>query len=152
MQLLEYYKWQIVLENETIIDQSESGEKEMFKFNKDNKDFSKIKSFTLVPQVKGLNKIVINLPENSRLIYFRRTIANTGDLFPKFQINMVGWQTTIKNSNFKYIMYIFPDGTTEVSGDDEPKYTDEFVSSLPHRNASDIPGCTGCKPSLERKQ
>jgi len=150
MMLQDYYKWQVVLDDGKVFDQSKAEDKEKFKFNNKNKNFEKIKTFILIPQERNLNKIVLNIPKDSRLIYFRRTIANTGNLFPKFHINMIGWQTTINKSNFKSVMYIFPDGTSEISCDDEPVYTETFINSLPMRDSSEIKSCTGCTPRLER--
>lgn len=150
MKLQEYFTWQIVLKDGTIIDQSKSGEEETFKFNDANKNFKNIKKFILIPQDRNLNKITMELPEDSRLIYFRRTIANTGNMFPKFQINMIGWQKTVGKVNVKVIMYVFPDGTTEIREDDEPLYTQTFIAALPQISADEVKSCTGCKPRLEK--
>lgn len=141
MLLLDYYKWKVILKDGTTkwqtIDKS-------FKFSKDNKDFANIKTFILLPQDKSINKITLNIPEGSRLIYFRRTIANTGNIFPKFHVNMIGWQSTVNNTNLKFINYIFPDGTIESSDGDEPTYTDTFIDSLPKQKISNTPGCVEC--------
>lgn len=149
--LLDNFKWQLILEDGTVINQSDNGEKETFKFNHENKNFEKIKTFILVPQDRNLNKITLNIPTGARLLYFRRTMANTGDLFPKFHITMLGWQSTVNKVNIKYIMYIFPDGTIEVSNEDEPEYANEFIVSLPHKDAHEIKGCTNCQPRLEKE-
>ena len=150
MKLQDYFTWQIILKDGTVVDQSKPNEEETFKFNDSNKNFKNIKTFSLLPQDRNLNKITIELPEDSRLIYFRRTIANTGNIFPKFQINMIGWQKTVGKVNVKTIMYIFPDGTTEVREDDEPVYSQDFIASLPQISASEVKGCTGCQPRLEK--
>lgn len=139
MLLLDYYKWQAVLGNGTVIDNNKD-----FKFNKDNKDFANIKTFTLLPQDKSVARMSVNLPEGSRLIYFRRMVGNTGNIFPKFHINMIGWQTTANNTNLKFINYIFPDGTIESSDGDEPIYTDSFIDKLPKSDVSTTEGCVEC--------
>lgn len=142
MLLLDYYKWQVVLKDGTVIDYNKD-----FKFNKDNKDFANIKTFTLLPQDKSVARISLNLPEGSRLIYFRRMIGNTGNIFPKFHINMIGWQITTDNTNLKFINYIFPDGTIESSDGDEPAYTDSFINKLPKQAISNNSDCIECIPT-----
>ena len=144
MQLLEYYKWEIELKDGTTIKQSAEGEEELFKFNHKNPNFKNIKIFKLIS--KDLKEFKLTIPEEATLIYFRRTIANTGNMFPKFQINMVGWQT---GKGIKQITYFYPDGKIEnTSG--EATLINEFMKDLPKKNIEDVVGCSGCKPRLER--
>lgn len=148
MLLQDYYSWSVKLDNGNIINQSKKDAKETFRFESKNENFNKIKTFSLISPDKSLKNVSLNIPKNARLIYFRRTISNTGNLFPKFQINMIGWQKTIGNVNFKFISYIFPDGAIEISEEDEPKYTDIFIESLPKKNKAEKNDCVQCAQRL----
>lgn len=77
-----------------------------------------IKRFALAPLTENLKEIIINLTGNRRLIYFERTIGNTGDEFEAFLVYLLGWQETVKGVNRKYIMYIYPNGNIEVNNDE----------------------------------
>lgn len=77
-----------------------------------------IKRFALAPLTEKLKEIIINLTGNRRLIYFERTIGNTGDEFKAFLVYLLGWQETVKGVNRKYIMYIYPNGNIEVNNDE----------------------------------
>lgn len=136
MQYLEYYKWKILLKDGTELVQSEPGEKETFPFCEANKRFSQIKTFTLIPRLENshLKEIKVTIPEDGRLIYFRRTHANTGNQYPKFQINLIGWQMTIDGKNYKFLIYVYPDGQIEADSKDEPTYFPEFVKGLIEAN------------------
>ena len=154
MELREYYHWQITLDDGRVIEQSADGEEEPFKFDSRNPDFDKIKQFKLIPkQVNSheLSEVTVEIPEGAQLIYFRRTIANTGNVFPKFQLTLAGWQMNTspdgKGRNIKYILYVYPDGKIVATTGDNPSI-ESFVGSLPHKDASEIKGCTGCQPRL----
>lgn len=154
MNLLEYYHWQITLDDGRIIEQSADGESEQFKFDSRNPDFDKIKTFKLIPKVVNsheLSEVTVEIPDGAQLIYFRRTIANTGNVFPKFQLTLAGWQMNTspdgKGKNIKYILYIYPNGKIVCTSGDNPS-VEEFVGSLPQKDASEIRGCTGCQPRL----
>lgn len=156
MNLREYYHWQITLEDGSVIEQSADGEKETFKFDSKNPNFDKIKTFKLVPKEVNsheLSEVTVDIPDGAKLIYFRRTIANTGNIFPKFQLTLVGWQMNTssdgKGKNIKYILYVYPDGKIIATSDDNPPI-EEFIASLPQKDASEVKGCSGCRPRLER--
>ena len=156
MNLTEYYHWQIILDDGRIIEQSVDGQNETFKFNSSNPDLNNIKTFRLIPkQVNSheLSEVTIEIPEGAKLIYFRKTIANTGNFFPKFQLTLIGWHMNTssdgKGKNIKYILHVFPDGKIIATTGCWPPIED-FIASLPHKNAADIKSCTGCKPRLER--
>jgi len=154
MKLLEYYKWQITLNDGRVIYQSKDGKKESFKFDSRNPDLNNIRVFKLTPKEINsheLSEVIINIPEGAKLIYFRRTIANTGNAFPKFQLTLAGWHLNTspngKGKNIKYILYIFPDGKIHATVGPWPPI-EEFIASLPQKDPSEIVGCTGCKPKL----
>lgn len=154
MNLKEYYHWQITLDDGQVIKQSNDNDKETFKFDSRNPDFDKVRSIKLIPNVVNsheLSEVTIEIPTGAKLIYFRRTIANTGNVFPKFQLTLVGWQMNTspdgKGKNIKYILYIYPDGKIVATSSDNPS-TEEFVNSLPHKDAAEIKGCSGCQPAL----
>ena len=156
MNLKEYYHWQITLDDGRVIEQSADSEKETFKFDSRNSDLDKIKTFKLIPkQVNSheLSEVTVEIPNGAQLIYFRRTIANTGNVFPKFQLTLVGWQMNTspdgKGKNIKYILYIYPDGKIIATSTDNPP-TEDFIKSLPQKDPSEIKSCSGCKPMLER--
>lgn len=156
MNLKEYYHWQITLDDDRVIKQSADGEKELFKFDSRNPDLDKVKIFKLIPkQVNSheLSEVTIEVPEGAKLIYFRRTIANTGNFFPKFQLTLAGWQMNTspdgKGKNIKYILHIFPDGKIHATVGQWPPI-EEFIASLPQKDSSEIKGCSGCTPRLER--
>lgn len=149
--LREYYRWELELENGTVVQQSADGEKEPFKFHFKNPDFEKIRTFKLIPKDpdSGLREFKLSIPPGASLIYFRRTMANTGNIFPKFQINMVGWQMEIGKEKVKQITFIYPDGKME-NHYEEPTLVQQFIDDLPHKDPSEVKGCTGCQPRLER--
>jgi len=156
MQLLEYYTWQVTLEDGSIVNQSADGKEETFKFDNRNPNLNKVKLFKLIPkQVNSheLSEVTIEIPDDAQLIYFRRTIANTGNVFPKFQLNLIGWQMNTKRDSqgkkIKYILYVYPNGKIVASTGKEPS-VEEFISSLPKKDSSEIKSCTGCIPRLER--
>jgi hypothetical protein len=156
MHLLEYYHWQITLGDGRVVEQSAYGEEETFKFDSSNPDFENIMTFKLIPiEVNSheLSEVTIEIPDGAQLIYFRRTIANTGNVFPKFQLTLAGWQMNTsldgRSRKVKCILYIYPDGKIIATSGDNPSI-EEFVNSLPHKDASEIEGCSGCQPRLER--
>ena len=156
MELREFYNWQITLNSGLVLNQSADGAVEPFKFDSRNPDFNNIRKFKLIPkQVNSheLSVVTIEIPAGAQLIYFRRTIANTGNLFPKFQLVLAGWQipeyVTRTGKGLKYILYIYPDGKIVATTGDNPS-VDEFIAGLPHKDASEIRGCSGCQPRLER--
>lgn len=158
MNLREYYRWQVVLNDERIIEQSADGEEETFKFDNRNPDLNNIKTFKLIPkQVNSheLSEVTIEVPEGAKLIYFKRIIANTGNMHPKFQLTLAGWQMNMssdgKGRNIKYILHIFPDGKIVATTGAWPSI-EEFIKSLPQKDLSEIKGCTGCTPKLERAE
>lgn len=153
MKLLEYYKWELELKDGTVRKQSADNETEPFSFNHKNPNFKNIKIFKLIPKEadSSLREFKLIIPDNASLIYFRRTIANSGNIFPKFQVNLVGWQISIGKQNIKQITYLYPDGRIE-NTPDEMTLTEEFISNLPQKNPEDVVGCSGCKPTLEREK
>jgi len=158
MNLKEYYHWQITLDDGRVIEQSADNEFETFKFDSRNKDFDNIRIFKLIPKEVNsheLSEVTVEIPRDAKLIYFRRTIANTGDVFPKFQLTLIGWQMNTspdgKGKNIKYILYIYPDGKIVATDGDNPS-VEEFINSLPQKDASEIRGCTGCQPRLVKAE
>ena len=158
MQLLEYYSWQLTLEDGTVVNQSADGEKEQFKFDGRNENFEKIKTFKLIPKdvnSQELSEVTLEIPVGAKLIYFKRTHANTGNLFPKFQMILLGWQMNMspdgKGKNIKSIMYIYPDGKILFTERDNPSI-EKFIATLPQKNPADIKGCSGCQPKLVKAE
>ncbi len=94
-------------------------------------DFDKIESFQLVnPQ--GIAVCEVRLNKDKRLIFTRRNLITTGQLFKqegnskipiptkhRSRIIILGWQKTINGVNTKAIFYLLPDGRIEM--DDEWK-------------------------------
>jgi len=153
MKLLEYYKWELKLKDGTIIKQSADNETEPFKFNHKNPNFKNIKIFKLIPKESDslLREFKLTIPDNATLIYFKRTVGDTGNMFPEFQIVLIGWQLNISGKNIKQITYLYPDGKIENTPDGET-LMNEFILGLPKKNPEDIVGCSGCKPTLEREK
>ena len=158
MNLREYYRWQIMLTDGSEIDQSNDGDNEPFKFDSRNKDFDKIKSIKLIPKevnLHELSEVTVVIPDGAKLIYFRRTIANTGNSFPKFQLTLLGWQLNTsadgKGKNIKYILFIYPDGKI-IATDRDDVSVEKFVASLPQRDAGESEGCIGCLPKLVKAE
>ena len=158
MNLREYYRWQIMLIDGSGIDQSNDGDNEPFKFDSRNKDFDKIKSIKLIPKEVNsheLSEVTVVIPDGAKLIYFRRTITNTGNAFPKFQLTLIGWQLNTsangKSKNIKYILYIYPDGKI-LATDKNDIPTEEYIATLPLKNAADIEDCIGCQPELVKTE
>jgi len=88
-----------------------------------------VKRFALFPLEPNFKEIVVNLGGKRRLIYFERTIGNTGNDFDPFLIYLIGWQETVQKVNTKFIMYVFPNGNIEVSNG-ESKLTDDYIEKL----------------------
>lgn len=88
-----------------------------------------IKRFILAPLTNSLKRIILDLDKNKRLIYFERTIGNTGNEFEPFLVYLLGWQETVKGSNRKYIMYIYPNGDVEINSD-EATLIDNYIKEL----------------------
>jgi len=158
MNLTEYYHWQVTLDDGQVIEQSNDNEKEEFKFDSRNENLNKVRIFKLIPkQVNSheLSEVTVEIPDGAQLIYFRRTIANTGNVFPKFQLTLIGWQMNTspdgKGKNIKYILYIYPNGKI-VATDGENPSVQEFVDLLPQKDASEIKGCSGCQPRLVKAE
>lgn len=158
MNLNEYYHWQITLDDGRVVEQSADGDTETFKFDSRNPDFDKIRIFKLIPkQVNSheLSEVTVEIPDGAQLIYFRRTIANTGNVFPKFQLTLAGWQMNTspdgKGKNIKYILYVYPNGKIIATSGENPS-VQEFVDSLPQKDASEIKGCSGCQPRLVKAE
>jgi len=158
MNLREYYHWQITLKDGRVVEQSADGDKEPFKFDSRNKDFENVKSIKLTPKEVNsheLSEVTVEIPEGAQLIYFRRTIANTGNIFPKFQLTLIGWQMNTspdgKGKNIKYILYIYPDGKVLATDGSDPSI-EEFIASLPQKDASEVKGCSGCQPRLVKAE
>jgi len=153
MKLLEYYKWELELKDGTIVKQSADNEREPFQFNHKNPNFENIKIFKLIPKESdsSLQEFKLIIPDYATLIYFRRTIANSGNMFPKFQVNLVGWQANIGGQKIKQITYLYADGKIENTPEDMT-LTEDFIASLPQKNAEDIVGCSGCKPTIESEK
>lgn len=144
MKLKDYYRYKITLEDGSVIEQETPGSNTGFKFNNENPDFKRIKSFELIPVVDGIKPFKLLIPKcqqptfNPRLIWFKRTVGGLD--FPQFHIYIIGWQLDIKVDSQKYfwtpgfvnikqISYIYPDGYIENS-DEEPKRVEEFIKKL----------------------
>lgn len=130
MLLKNFYLYKIILDDGTVIHESGPDEPAAFRFEGRNPNFSKIREFRLIPKDEEHKPIQITIPENGRLIYFRRTVANTAGEFPKFNIYLLGVQRTNKGRNEKEVIFIFPDGTTEMCFGDEPAYQKIFIQKL----------------------
>lgn len=144
MQLKDYYRYKITLNDGSVIEQETPTSDTGFKFNNENPNFQEIKSFELIPVVDGIKpfKLLISKCQqptfNPRLIWFKRTVSGLD--IPEFHIYIVGWQLNITVDkeryfwtpgfvNVKQISYIFPDGYIENS-DKETTRTDEFIKIL----------------------
>lgn len=154
MELKEYYHWQITLDDGHVIEQSADGEEETFKFDNNNPNFSKVKSIKLTPKDVSsykLSEVTLEIPDSAKLIYFKRTISNSGNLFPRFQLTLIGWQMNLardgKGKNLKNIIYVYPDGRILSTFKDNPEVED-FIAGLPKKDISEVKGCSGCKPEL----
>jgi len=94
-------------------------------------DFDRIVAFQLVNE-KDIAICQVNLGNGKRLIYARRNLLTTGQLFKDVggqkvaiptkshqRIIILGWQKTVNGVNTKAIFYLLPDGRIEM--DDEWK-------------------------------
>lgn len=57
----------------------------------------------------------IEIKEGRRLIWRKRRHQRLLELTPFLTIYMIGWQETIEGRNVQSILYIYPDGTNELS-------------------------------------
>lgn len=130
MLLKNFYLYKIILDDGTIIHESAPDEPAAFRFEGRNPDFNRIAEFRLIPKDEVHKPIQITVPKGGRLIYFRRTVANSANEFPRFHIYLLGVQRTNKGRNEKEVIFIFPDGTTEMCFGDEPAYQKVFIQKL----------------------
>ena len=114
MKLERTYNWIAEYNDGKIVSQKETLFKDILEADKRGE----VKRFALIPLKPELKEIVINLGGNRRLIYFERTIGNTGNEFKPFLVYLVGWQETIKGTNTKCITYIYPNGNIEINNDE----------------------------------
>lgn len=120
-----YYRWIAEYKNGETHLQNEKQFKEILEAN----ERGEIKKFALFPLEQGFKEIVINLDGNRRLIYFERTVGNTGNAFEPFLIYLIGWQETVLKVNAKVIMYIYPNGNIEVNNG-ETTLLDDYINKL----------------------
>lgn len=130
MLLTDYFTFTVYLRNGKEIKEAEPGEPPAFKFEDKNPEFSQIERFVLDSKLEEKQSFEVIVPEGARLIYFRRIIMNTGNEFPKFGIYLLGVQRTKKGRNEREIIFIFPDGKTELCFGDEPRYMKTFLQKL----------------------
>ena len=130
MLLNNYFTFTVYLRDGRKIEEAGPGEPPAFKFEERNPDFSQIEKFVLNPKLENRESFEVTVPEGTRLIYFRRTVKNTGDEFPNFQVYLLGIQRTRKERNEREMIFIFPDGKTELCFSDEPKYTIKLIDKL----------------------
>jgi len=120
------YKWIVELLNGKTLLQGEINFKDVLELEKKGE----LKRFALLPLEPNLKEIVVDLGDKRRrLIYFERTIGNTGNEFENFLIYLIGWQETVKGVNTKVIMYIYPNGNIEVSNG-EATLIDDYICKI----------------------
>ena len=120
-------KWKAVYDDGTTISEIDpnGGAQHTFK----EIDMSKIVAFQLVND-KNIAICEVRLGKGKRLIYARRNLITTGQLFKSVggqnvpiptkshsRIIILGWQKTVNGVNTKAIFYLLPDGRIEM--DDE---------------------------------
>jgi hypothetical protein len=120
-----YYKWVAEYKNGETHFQDETKFKEIFEAN----EKGEVTKFALFPLEQGFKEIVLTLGEKRRLIYFERTIGNTGNEFEPFLIYLLGWQETNQYVNTKVIMYIYPNGNMEVNNG-ETTLLDDYLEKI----------------------
>ncbi len=127
MGITDTVKWRAVYNDETSLSERDpsSGKEHTFK----EIDMSKIQSFQLINE-KDIPVCQVRLGNGKRLIFARRNLITTGQLFKDVggrkipiptkthqRIIILGWQKTVNGVNTKAIFYLLPDGRIEM--DDE---------------------------------
>ncbi len=120
-------KWKAVYDDDTSLSEMDpnGGIQHAFK----EIDMNKLVSFQLIND-KNIAICEVKLGNGKRLIYARRNLMTTGQLFKEVggqkipvptkshqRIIILGWQKTINGVNTKAIFYLLPDGRIEM--DDE---------------------------------
>lgn len=120
------YHWAVEYFDGRTVFQGDVSFREVLEANKRGQ----VKRFSLIPLASnGFKQLVVNLDDKRRLIYFERTIGNTGNKFDQFLVYLLGWQETIKGTNTKFIMYIYPNGNIEANCG-EATLIDDYISKL----------------------
>ena len=122
------YRWVVEYLDGKTVPQGEIPFREVLEANKKGE----VKKFALLPLKPNskFKQLVVDLgDERRRLIYFEKTIGNTGNEFESFLVYLLGWQETIKGVNTKSIMYIYPNGNIEINND-EATLIDDYISKL----------------------
>ncbi len=129
MGITDTVKWRAVYNDETSLSERDpsGGKEHAFK----EIDMNKIQSFQLINE-KDIAICQVRLGNEKRLIFARRNLITTGQLFKEVggvkipiptkthqRIIILGWQKTVNGVNTKAIFYLLPDGRIEM--DDEWK-------------------------------
>ena len=129
MGITDTVKWKAVYNDETSLSERDpnGGKEHAFK----EIDMSKIQSFQLINE-KDVPVCQVRLGNGKRLIFARRNLITTGQLFKDVggrkvpiptkthqRIIILGWQKTVNGVNTKAIFYLLADGRIEM--DDEWK-------------------------------
>ena len=116
-------RWRAVYKDRTMLyEKDPDGKDHLFK----EIDFEKLEYFQLVnPQDIAICQV--RLGDDKRLIFARRNLITTGQLFREDQdaripiptkshqrIIILGWQKTVNGVNTKAIFYLLPDGRIEM--------------------------------------
>jgi hypothetical protein len=122
------YRWAVEYLNGKTAFQGDISFREVLEANKEGE----VKQFALIPLDPNskFKQLVVDLGDKRRrLIYFERTIGNTGNEFEPFLVYLLGWQETIKGVNTKCIMYVYPNGNIEINND-EATLVDDYILKL----------------------
>ena len=121
-------KWRAVYnDGTTLYERGLDGKEHAFK----EIDMKKLEAFELIND-QGISVCQVKMGNGKRLIFARRNLMTTGQLFKKVgeqnvpiptksrqRIIILGWQKTVNSVNTKAIFYLLPDGRIEM--DDEWK-------------------------------
>lgn len=127
------YEWQCEYNDGKVIKQYNDGKETPF----NTLDLKKIKYFALIVRDRekhpDLRDIIVKLDENKKVIYWKKVVGNIGiNNISNFQfiIYKIGFEEKIRGRTRKTMLFVYPNGTIEMSGDNEPSLLDDYINAL----------------------
>jgi len=128
---MDSYKWRAHYNDGTIIDQFDENKKEI---STSHLDANKVKTLELIPRKQNRNPFIlhVNLEKGERFIRFWRrytvdrgvgeVVDQSGVPTREWAVWVIGLQNTINKdtnneTNVKFFVYIYPDGSSHVTSD-----------------------------------
>lgn len=113
------YRWRAVYEDGTIVDQFDADGNEI---SSSSLDAKKVTRMDIIPQIPGRQPIslLVDLEQGERFIRFWRNYKTSDG--QGWTVTVIGLQKTVDGNNVKFFVYLNPDGTIEVTTDQDHDY------------------------------